>query len=163
MPHLSEACEPLRRLTTKDSIWHWESQQEEAYTTVKKVVTEPPVLRYYDLQEEVSIQCDASEVGLGATLLQNGQPVAFASRTLSSAERQYAQIEKECLAIVFACERFEHYIYGRSLVTVLTDHKPLQIIYKKPLLTAPKRLQRMLLRLQKYNIANKNVQNFSEF
>ena len=97
-------------------------------------------------------QCDASEAGLGATLLQNGQPVAFASRALSAAEKHYAQIEKECLAIVFACERFEHYIYGRSQVTVHTDHKPLETIYGKPLLNAPKRLQRMLLRLQKYSL-----------
>ena len=152
LPHLSEACEPLRRLTTKDTLWYWESQQEEAFATIKRLVTEQPVLRYYDLEEEVTLQCDASEAGLGATLLQKGQPVAFASRALSTAEKHYAQIEKECLAIVFACERFEHYIYGRSLVTVHTDHKPLETIYKKPLLNAPKRLQRMLLRLQKYSL-----------
>ena len=70
------------------------------------MITTAPVLKYYDVASETTIQCDASESGLGATLLQNGQPVAFASRSLSTAERNYAQIEKECLAIVFACSRF---------------------------------------------------------
>ena len=64
------------------------------------------LLKYYDVASETAIQYDTSESGLGATLLQDGQPVTFASRSLSSVERQYAQIEKECLAIVFACSRF---------------------------------------------------------
>ena len=71
---------------------------------------------------------------------------------LSSAETRYAQIEKELLAIVFACERFETYIYGRDVVHVDSDHKPLETIMLKPFHAAPQRLQRMLLRLQKYNI-----------
>ena len=90
---------------------------------MKKLVTCHQVLKYYDLEEQVTIQCDASEVGLGATLLQNGQPVVFASRALSATEQRYAKIEKECLAIVFACARFDQYIFGRDLVSVHTDHK----------------------------------------
>ena len=90
--------------------------------------------------------------GLGATLLQNGQPVAFASRTLSQVEQRYAQIEKECLAIVFARAKFSQYITRRAVITFETDHKPLQSIFKKSLLTSPSRLQRMLLRLQRYNL-----------
>ena len=78
-----------------------------------------------------------------ATLLQNGQPVAFASRTLSQVEQCYAQIEKECLEIIFACTKFSQYITRRAVITVETDHKPLQSIFKKSLLTAPSRLQRM--------------------
>ena len=110
------------------------------------------MLKYYNLDEEVTIQCDASQSGLGATLLQNGQPVAYASRALTSAETRYAQIEKELLAIVLACERFETYIYGREVITIETDHKPLETIVLKPLHSAPQRLQRMLLRLQKYSL-----------
>ena len=90
--------------------------------------------------------------GLGAVLMQNNKPVTYASRTLTQTEREYAQIEKECLSIVFRCERFRHYLYGRDTVLVETDHKPLEIIFRKLLLTAPKRLQRMLLRLQSFNI-----------
>ena len=89
---------------------------------------------------------------MGATLLQEGQPVAFASRPLSTVERQYAQIEKECLAIVFACSRFNQYLHGRELTTVETDHKTLVPIFQKSIHSAPKRLQRILLRLQRYNL-----------
>jgi len=115
-------------------------------------VTNHPVLKYYDINDEVTIQCDASERGLGATLLQNRQPVAFASRTLSAVEQRYAQIEKECLAIVFGCQKFSKYITRREKVTVESDHKPLQSIFKKSLLCAPSRLHRMMLRIQRYNL-----------
>ena len=85
------------------------------------------------------IQCDASEKGLGAALLQEGQPTAFASRALIDTETRYAQIEKEMLATIFAAEKFDQYTFGHS-VTVQSDHKPLESILKKPLLSAPKRL-----------------------
>ena len=83
------------------------------------------MLRYYNLDEEVTLQCDASQTGLGAALLQKGQPVAYASRALTPAETRYAQIEKELLSIVFACDRFHTYVYGRKEVNIETDHKPL--------------------------------------
>ena len=110
------------------------------------------MLKYYDVQEPVVVQCDASERGSGAALLQNGQPVAFASRSLSQTERKYAQIEEECLAIVFSCERFSQYLTGRKKITVETDHKPLRSIFRKIILSAPCRLRRMLLRLQRFNL-----------
>ena len=152
LPNLTELTKPLRDLTQQDTPWTWDTPQQTALDDVKQAVTTTPVLRYYNLKEEVTLQCDASQSGLGAALLQNGQPVAFASRALTPAETRYAQIEKELLAIVFACEKFETYIYGRDLVTVETDHKPLESIILKPLYAAPQRLQRMLLRLQKYSL-----------
>ena len=118
---------------------------------MKQLITNHPVLRYYDVSKEVTLQCDASQSGLGAALLQEGQPVAFASRAFTATEKNYAQIEKELLAIVHACERFDQYLFGRE-VTVETDHKPLEAILRKPLLTAPKRLQRMMMRLQNYQL-----------
>ena len=81
--------------------------------------------------------------------MQDGHPVAYASRSLTPTEVQYAQIERELLAIVFGMEKFETYLYGRK-VLIESDHKPLEAIFKKSLLNAPKRLQRMLLRLQRY-------------
>lgn len=69
MPHLSETCKPLRRLTDKGALWSWQSQQEEAFQSVKLLVSCQPILKYYNVHEEVTIQCDASEVGIGATLL----------------------------------------------------------------------------------------------
>ncbi len=125
LPRLSELSEPLRRLTQKDIEWHWESQQEDAFHSIMKLISTAPVLKYYDVHDEVTVQSDASESGLGSVLLQNGQPVAFASRSLSQAEKGYSQIEKECLAVVFACERFDQYLHGRETVKIETDHKPI--------------------------------------
>ncbi len=142
MPHLSDLTKPLRELTQKEIAWHWGTQQE-ALETIKKNVTKTPVLRYYNVKEEVTLQCDASQFGLGAALMQNGQPASRA---------RYAQIEKELLAIVFACEHFEYYIYGRGAVNVETDHQLLVPIVLKPLNKATNRLQRMLLRLQNFNL-----------
>ena len=90
--------------------------------------------------------------GLGAALLQNGQPVGFALRSLSQTEGQYAQIETECLATAFSSERFSQYLAGREKITVETGQKPLQSIFRKCNLPAPCRLQRMLLRLQRFNV-----------
>ena len=118
---------------------------------VKRLITNHPVLRYYDVTKEVTLQCDAPQSGIGAALLQEGQPVAFTSRALTATERNYTQIEKELLAIVHACEQFDQYLFGRE-VTVESDHKPLEIILQKPLLAAPKRLQRMMMHLQNYNL-----------
>ena len=109
-------------------------------------------LRYYNLADEVTIQCDASPSGLGAALMQNGQPVAYASRVLTPSETRYAQIKKELLASVFACDRFKAYIYGRDRVSIASDHKLLEMIVLKPLSSASKRLQRMLPQLQKYTL-----------
>ena len=91
-------------------------------------------------------------VQLGVTLLQGGQPVAFASRTLSWTERNYAQLEKECLAIVFGCQRFDQFLAWKDKILAKTDHIPLQPIFKKPIHAAPCHLQRMLLRLLRYNL-----------
>ena len=102
LPRLSEVAQPLREMTAKDAKFIWSQHHETAFQEVQELVVKHPVLKYYDLQEEVTVQYDASEYGLGAALLQNGQPVAFASRSLSQTERQYAQIEKvfsDCLLL----------------------------------------------------------------
>ena len=95
------------------------------------------------MNTEVTIESDSSDVGLVAVITQEGHPIAYASRALCPAQGNYAQIEKECLAIVFATERFEQYILRKDPVTILTDHKPLVTIFMKPILTSPERLQQM--------------------
>ena len=80
----------------------------------------------------MTLRVDSSQSGMGAAILQEGRPIAYASRALAEAETRYAQIEKELLAIVFGTEKFYQYIYGR-LTAVQTDHKPLESIFKKPL------------------------------
>ena len=129
----------------------WDSTHADALNKVRETLTSKPVLRFYDPKEEVVVQCDASSYGLGACLLQGGQPVAYASRSLTRAEKNYAQIEKELLAICFSMEKFHHYVYGRN-VTVHSDHKPLEAIVLKPIYKASPRLQLMLLRLMKYTV-----------
>lgn len=150
-PRLSDMCEPFRQLTKKDTTWLWTENHDQALTDVKHAITKAPILRYFDDDIDVVLQCDASQIGLGAVILQNQQPIGYASRTLTDTERRYAQIENELLAIQFGLQRFDHYTYGR-LVTVHTDHKPLVMIYKKALHATPKRLQRMLLGLQRYDL-----------
>ena len=152
LPRLSEETEVLRKLTEKDAQWCWFPTHAQAVARIKEIIISAPVLAYYDVTKPVVIQCDASKSGLGAALLQEGRPVAFSSRVMSQTEQNYAQIEKELLVIVFACEKFDQYIFGRSDVVVESDHRPLETIFKKPILTSPKRLQRMRLHLQNYNI-----------
>ena len=149
LPRLSDITKPLRDLTRQDAEWIWDEPQQSAFECLKQAVSAMPVLRYYNLKEDVTIQCDASQRGLGVALLQGGQPVLC---TLTDKEVNYAQIEKELLVIVFACEKFDAYIYGCDCVRVQTDHKPLESIFRKELCTAPKRLQRTLLRLQKHSL-----------
>lgn len=106
--------------------------QLSATKTLKSTLTQAPVLRYYHHKQPLTLQADSSKDGLGASLLQDGRPVCYASRALTDTEKRYAQIEKELLAIVFAAKRFHQYVYGRP-VTVKSDHKPLEVIVRKPL------------------------------
>ena len=92
---------------------------------MKQLITSAGTLAYYDVTKEITLEVDASKHGLGAMLLQEGKPVAYASKSLSPTEEDYAQIEKEMYAIVFGTEHFYQYIYGRH-VEITTDHKPLE-------------------------------------
>ena len=145
LPHLLDMTKPLRELTKKEIPWRWDATQQQAFENLKKAVSDTPLLRCYNVQEEVTLQCDASLAGLGAVLIQKGRPVAYASRALTPTETRYTQIEKELLAIVFGCEHFKGYTYGREMVQVETDHQQLETIVRKPLHSAPSHLQRMLL------------------
>ena len=150
IPSFSQVSTPLRLLLEKDTEWHWTESQEKSFNSLKTLATQSPVLRYFDVNKPVKISVDASSEGLGAVLLQEDQPVAYASKALSRSQQNYAQIEKEMLAVVFGCTRFHDYIYGLKEIQVETDHKPLESILRKPLHQAPMRLQRMILQIQKY-------------
>ena len=151
MPQLSQKTSPLRNLLKADAEWEWCSEHEAAFQALKDAIHEDLLLRFFNPKEPSTIEVDASMLGLGAALVQNGKPVAFASKALTTAETNYANIERELLAVVFGLEKFHTYIYG-STVTVYTDHKPLENIKLKELTQAPPRLQRMLLRIQPYDI-----------
>ncbi|GFT45668.1 transposon Tf2-9 polyprotein [Nephila pilipes] len=100
--------------------------------------------------DEIVIQCDSSKDGLGSFLIQKGQPLSFVSRNLTNSEKNYAQIKKELLAIVFSFEKYHNFVYGCK-VAIQRDHKSLMAIVKKPMHKISSRMQRMILKLLKYD------------
>ena len=150
-PVLSELSEPLRILCKSGVKWAWESEQQCAFEAIKQVITTRPVLGYFDKTKKHTIQCDASKKGLSAVLLQESKPVMYVSRALTETEQRYSNIERDLLAIVFALKRLNHYTFGRT-ITVQSDHQPLQSMWKKSIVSASPRLQRLLLRLAHYDI-----------
>ena len=130
VPNFSEVTAPIRSLLNKKVEFYWNDEiQGTAFEKLKSLLRSAPVLQYFDWKLPTTVQCDSSQSGIGACLLQNGRPVAYASRALTSMEQHYAQIEKENLAIVFALGKFHSFVYGRH-VTVQTDPKPLISIFK---------------------------------
>ncbi len=107
---------------------------------------------YYDPDKEIVLITDASPVGLSGILTQDDRVVAYASRALTPTESRYSQTEREALGIVWSCEHFNIYLRGAPHFTVITDHKPLEKIWKKQ--QPPLRIERWGLRLQPYKMTN---------
>ena len=149
LPNMSDKSAPLRELLLKDTEWHW--GHEQSFETLKYMATHAPVLAYYDDTKPMTLTVDSSSKGLGAAIVQEGKPIAYASCALTRTQQNYSQIEKETLAIVFGCKKFHQYIFGQK-ITVESDHKPLSSIYRKSMHEMPARLQRFFLQLQKYDI-----------
>ena len=154
IPDLSTKTIPLRKLLEQNVLWMWNNEQEKAWKELKELVSSEPVLKFYDPNKPIKISTDASWSGLGAVLQQlhgeNWLPVAYGSRSVTDCERGYATIERETLGMTFACERFHQYLYGQEF-EIETDHKPLVSIFKKSLIDSPPRIQRLRLRLRKYD------------
>jgi hypothetical protein len=132
LPGLSTTLVPLHELLKKDVKWKWTNDAQIAYETCKQSLSSDDLVVHYDTKRELRLACDASSYGLGAVIshvMEDGQerPIAFASRTLNTSEKNYAQIEKEALSIVFGVKKFHQYLYGRKF-TLVTDHKPLLAI-----------------------------------
>ena len=158
IPNYATISEPLRVLTKKNARFTWTSSQQIAFDQLKQALTRAPVMSYFDTTKDTFITVDASPVGISAILTQKGtdadtsQVVAYASRALTSVEQRYSQTEKEALGIVWGIEHFHLYIYG-SHFTLITDHKPLEIIYGNVNSKPSARIERWVLRLQPYSFS----------
>ena len=156
LPNLANVLAPLYQLLRKDVKWNWGDQEQQSFNKSKEMLTSTALLVHYDPTKPLVLSCDASQYGVGAVLSQvysgEEKPVAYASRTLTKAERNYSQLEKEGLALLFGVKKFHVYLFGRNF-TLCTDHKPLQSLLNesKPIpCTASACIQRWVLALASY-------------
>ena len=156
IPDYATLVDPLRSLTKKDVRWAWTERHQECFEQLKESLKENTLLNYYDPNLRTEVICDASPVGVSAILAQykSGETaprvIAYNSRTLTSVERRYGQIERESLAIQFGCLKNQLYLLGHEF-TVVTDHQPLVCLYNNPRRPGPFRVERMRLKLQGFN------------
>ena len=159
IPNLASILSPLYSLLQKGSSWGWGYSQRGTFEKAKNALTSDAVLAHYDPEKQLILACDVSPYGIGAVLSQPSEegkqlkPIAFASRTLAPAERNYSQLEREGLALVYGVKRYNQYLYGRRF-TILSNHKPLEGIFhsSRQLSTmSTARIQRWVLTLGAYD------------
>ena len=164
IPDYSTVTEPINRLLKKDTIFEWTRTCQKSFDEIKERLVNPPILAFPDFRRPFQLNTDASGVGIGAVLSQvddegNERVIAYASRMLKPAERNYPAIELECLAIYWACEHFRPYLYGRKF-KILSDHNPLA--YLENMKTKSKRINKWRLELAEYEkeiIYKKGINN----
>lgn len=157
IPNASTVTAPLRRLLQKNSTFKWTKECENAFNVLKKEIVSDRVLMPYNPELPVQLACDASPTGIAGVLSHivndEERPIAFASRSLTNAEQNYSQLDREALAIVYAIQHYHEYLYGR-LFKLITDNQPLSRIFhqnaKLPQMTSS-RLQRYAAFLTGYN------------
>uniref|UniRef100_A0A5S6Q2K1 Reverse transcriptase domain-containing protein n=1 Tax=Trichuris muris TaxID=70415 RepID=A0A5S6Q2K1_TRIMR len=148
LPNKAEIAEPLHRLLDKGRVWKWTREHERAFEKFKTLISSHSVLVQYDDKLPLTLTCDASPHGIGCVLahkLPEGTeaPIAFHSRTLTAAERNYAQIDREALSILAGIKKFYNYVYGRPF-EVKTDHKPLLGLLDNSVQTSTRMSPRMI-------------------
>ena len=157
LPNLSTHLAPLYKLLKNEKPWSWEKEQETAFTESKKLLTSSQLLVHFDPTLDICLACDASAYGVGAVLshkMPDGseKPIGFVSRTLTDAEKNYSQTEKEALACVYGVKRFHPYIFGHAF-TLQTDHESLRTLFNQNKPLSPQtssRIQRWALALASY-------------
>jgi RNase H-like domain found in reverse transcriptase/Reverse transcriptase (RNA-dependent DNA polymerase)/Integrase zinc binding domain/Integrase core domain len=156
LPNVSAILGPLYNLLGKDVPFIWSECCQVAFENCKKLLLGDNILYPYDPKLPIVVSCDASSYGVGAVLSHTvdgvERPVMFVSSTLSPAEKNYSQLDREALAVIFALKKFEKYIYGHP-ITIFTDHKPLESLFnfKKGMPSvATARLQRWMLIVSMY-------------
>lgn len=158
LPNLSTRLAPLHRLLKKEVKWRWDTEQQRAFDDSKSLMQSGALLVHYEGDKDLILACDASPYGVGAVLshrMPDGtdRPIGFVSRTLTAAEKNYSQLDKEGLAVIFGVKKFHKYIYGRRF-TIVTDHKPLLGLFSEmravPQMASP-RIQRWAVTLGAYD------------
>ena len=154
IPYLSDLRRPLQELLKKENEFCWMSIHDEAFKKLKSAIVKDMTLKYFDANLPIYIETDASKEGIGVVLMQpnpnvqnmskttvpnNLRPVYYASKTLTTTESNYSNIEREMLGMVFSVLHFKHFTYGQQ-VTVITDHKPLITLFKKNFAASSPRL-----------------------
>ncbi len=153
IPNFASVAVPLTDKTRKGepNKIKWEESQEKAFKSLKYRVTSAPILHLPDLKLTFILRSDASEIGLGAVLLQEREeekfPIAYASKKMNECQKRYSVMEKECLAIIWAVRKFQTFLFGKEFV-IETDHQPLACIKKSKVVNA--RIMRWALSLQPY-------------
>ncbi|GFW30945.1 retrovirus-related Pol polyprotein from transposon 412 [Trichonephila clavipes] len=149
IPRYADICEPLYQLKKKGAKFNWSGEAQDSFDQIKRTLTEAPILQLPNFSEQFNLFTDASGVGIGAVLQQNQKPIAFASRTLNKAERNYTVTERECLAVIWALNKFKTY-FGPLPVKVITDHAALTKLTNGKNLSS--RMILWALKLSEFNI-----------
>ncbi|WVZ58292.1 hypothetical protein U9M48_008575 [Paspalum notatum var. saurae] len=127
----SKIAKPMTALTQKNAKFAWSSKCEEAFGTLKTLLTSAPVLAQPDITKPFDVYCDASGSGLGCVLMQEGRVIAYASCQLRKHEVNYPTHDLELLAVVYALKKWRHYLLGNTC-HIYTDHKSLKYIFTQP-------------------------------
>ena len=152
-PHLSELSNPLREIYKQKVESKLTTACKVVFQHTKEEISNNITLPYFNPNTSTILQTDASKRGLGGVLLQNSKPVMFASRALTGSERNYQNLERECLATIWGMEKFHYFLYGKGF-TLEMDQKPLVSIYKKHMVEISPRIQRLIVRSFPYQPFN---------
>ena len=155
-PKLAELCSPLRKLILKDSHYSPGDPEHAAFDAIKEEFKKKIILPYFDRNKETILQTDASKKGFGAVILQEEQPIYYASRALTSAEKNYQNLEREAQAAVWGMEKFHYFLYGRKFI-LQTDQKPLVSIFRKHMIDVSPRIQRITIRAWQYDFIPQHI------
>ena len=155
-PRLAELCSPLRKLILKDSHFNPGDPEHAAFNAIKAEFKKKIILPYFDRNKNTVLQTNARKKGFGAVILQEENPIYYASRALTSAEKNYQNLEREAHVAVWGMEKFHYFLYGRKFI-LQTDQKPLVAIFRKHMIDVSPRIQRITIQAWQYDFEPQHI------